>query len=226
MILAVICFIQSAGSVLTYVNFGFGLCVLDLTTFLYFTLFGPLVYVVFLKKFFMLVKKFFTFNQKILIPYNLTNFKSKEQMIPHNYENSYSESINSVGSSLINPVSDSTIFPNNKNAYNSLKASGDLKNISYTDMNLNSNYHFTQDMKTEIIDSISTNNNCKNQKNYNFNQLQNEKLRSPTSPVKLIDNKLINESDDDKLISLENEEDYYFDNDDTKLIIAKSLSHC
>lgn len=54
-LMAVICFAQLTGSALTYADlgsFGCGLCILDFTTFVNFTMFGPLVYVVFLRKFF------------------------------------------------------------------------------------------------------------------------------------------------------------------------------
>ena len=54
-ILAILSAAQSIGSAITYVHFGpegEGLCILDSTTYAYFTLFCPLVYLVFLKKFF------------------------------------------------------------------------------------------------------------------------------------------------------------------------------
>lgn len=54
-ILAILSAAQSIGSAITYVHFGHngeGLCILDSTTYIYFTLFCPLVYLVFLKKFF------------------------------------------------------------------------------------------------------------------------------------------------------------------------------
>jgi hypothetical protein len=53
--MAVIEFLQLSGSAITYAdlgNFGLGLCLLDLTTYVSFTSFGPLVYAVFLRKIF------------------------------------------------------------------------------------------------------------------------------------------------------------------------------
>lgn len=54
-LMAILCFIQLAGAALTYADFGTfgcGLCILDFTTFINFTMFGPLVYIVFLRRFF------------------------------------------------------------------------------------------------------------------------------------------------------------------------------
>lgn len=53
--MAVLEFVQLSGSAITYADlgsFGMGLCLLDFTTYVSFTSFGPLVYVVFLRKIF------------------------------------------------------------------------------------------------------------------------------------------------------------------------------
>lgn len=55
LLLAILSAAQTIGSAITYSNLGInsdGLCILDSTTYIYFTLFCPLVYIVFLKKFF------------------------------------------------------------------------------------------------------------------------------------------------------------------------------
>ncbi|CAF1044720.1 unnamed protein product [Brachionus calyciflorus] len=79
--LSLICLSQAIGSLLVYLNIGEnvdGLCVLDLTTFLYFTLYGPLVYWIYLRKFF-----------------------RKESMFPNQYSNSGNyNSTTSLNSSL------------------------------------------------------------------------------------------------------------------------------
>lgn len=74
LILGIICLLQSIGSFLVYLNIGDnvdGLCILNLTTFLYYTLYGPLVYFVFLRKFF---RKEFMLTRQYLI--NSSSFNS------------------------------------------------------------------------------------------------------------------------------------------------------
>lgn len=51
-LMAILCFLQLVGAALTYATFDSGLCLLDFTSLVNFTLFGPLVYIVFLRKFF------------------------------------------------------------------------------------------------------------------------------------------------------------------------------
>ncbi|RMZ93917.1 transmembrane adipocyte-associated 1 -like protein, partial [Brachionus plicatilis] len=80
--LGIICFFQSVGSLLVYLNIGDnvdGLCILNLTTFIYFTLYGPLVYFVFLRKFF---RKEFLLTSQYLI--NSSSFNSSTSTKQYN----------------------------------------------------------------------------------------------------------------------------------------------
>jgi len=53
LLLAITCIAQSLGSMQIYSNRGdYGMCIVSITTYVYFTLHGPLVYIVFLRKFF------------------------------------------------------------------------------------------------------------------------------------------------------------------------------
>lgn len=51
-VMAILCFTQLTGAAMTYADGGSGLCILDFTTYVNFTLFGPFVYVIFLRRFF------------------------------------------------------------------------------------------------------------------------------------------------------------------------------
>lgn len=82
LILGIVCLFQSIGSFLVYFNVGDnvdGLCILNLTTFIYYTLFGPLVYYVFLRKFF---QKEFLLTRQYLI--NSSSFNSSTSTRQYN----------------------------------------------------------------------------------------------------------------------------------------------
>lgn len=56
--------VQTAGSLMVYCNIGAGLCVVNLTTFLYFTTFTPIVYYTFLRGFFKVAQPQLLFSYK------------------------------------------------------------------------------------------------------------------------------------------------------------------
>ena len=150
---------------------------------------------------------------------------SKEQIIPNNYysDDSYNASLNTSHSTLVGNSIPKVNVRKASNVYTSLKSASDLRNSSYSaennnnnNNNINSDYYYTDDNRSEILDSFK---NDLDANTYDSNN-NNEKYREFTSSKRI--HQPIQNSDD-KLIDLDNE-DFYYDSDDTKVIIAKSLT--
>jgi hypothetical protein len=151
-------------------------------------------------------------------------------MIPSNYlineneDNSYSTSYNSIANNSSANVFNNSIGSarksQNRNVFTSLKPASDL-NDSASLVNDSYNVNLNSDYEPNVLAATQsdTNNNKIN---------GDEKFRTLTSS-KLIEskNRVLDQDDqddnDDKLIDLNND-DYYINDDDTKVIIAKSLN--
>jgi hypothetical protein len=214
-ILAVICLIQSLGSLLTYFNVGnyvLGLCILDVTTFIYFTFFGPLVYIVFLRKFF-----------------------QKEAMIPSSYfkenETSYisnSVSINDNGSYLNNPINSGPLLTAYKPDRNDNGATS-----SYSGLLPSSIYSQHKSQLLDCFDetvgdaseNIIDNQSCSyNDKHTTSNLIE---VRNSLNHLQK-DSRFINSYDkgQSNILSYDEnqiEDHFYCDDDDTKVILVESL---
>lgn len=123
-LMAILEFIQLSGAAITYADFGtfgFGLCILDFTTFVSFTMFGPLVYIIFLKKFFQ--------KETILSNRYLLNIDGSFDQSMNSHHDQLTRSINQSGNILITSNPRSSMFSNdheqahssNINSYSSFR---------------------------------------------------------------------------------------------------------
>lgn len=120
LIMAVLEFVQLSGSAITYADlgsFGMGLCLLDFTTYVSFTSFGPLVYVVFLRK---------IFKKETLMPNRyLIDFDGSNEHSINSQHDQLVRSINQSGNIVITSKQRRSLNDENSgrpsNSYNSFR---------------------------------------------------------------------------------------------------------